>query len=197
MFDDDNLYIACRCWDAHPERIVANDMRRDSTNLRQNDNFGVVLDTFHDKRNGFLFYVTPVGGMFDAVTSDERINNADWNTVWEAKSTRFAGRLDRRDGDPVQVAALRAGPRADVGHQAAPHDPREERVRLHHAAQAGRGASSRCSARLPPRRSSASRCPPPGKNLEIKPYGDLARHDRPRWPTRRCGTTSSLMSAST
>ena len=89
MFDDVNLYIVCRCWDSHPERIVANDMRRDSTNLRQNDNFGVVLDTFHDKRNGFLFYVTPVGGMFDAVTSDERINNADWNTVWQAKSTRF------------------------------------------------------------------------------------------------------------
>ena len=42
MFDDVNLYIVCRCWDSHPERIVANDMRRDSTNLRQNDNFGVV-----------------------------------------------------------------------------------------------------------------------------------------------------------
>jgi hypothetical protein len=91
MFDDANLYIVCRCWDTHPERIVANDMRRDSTNIRQNDNFGVVLDTFHDKRNGFLFYVSPVGGMFDAVTSDERINNADWNTVWEAKTTRFPG----------------------------------------------------------------------------------------------------------
>ena len=63
-------------------------MRRDSSNLRQNDNFGVLLDTFHDRRNGFLFYVTPVGGMFDGATADERTNNADWNTVWEAKVTR-------------------------------------------------------------------------------------------------------------
>jgi hypothetical protein len=91
MFDDVNIYFACRCWDSHPDRIVANDMRRDSSNLRQNDNFGVVLDTFHDKRNGFLFYVTPVGGMFDGATSDERINNADWNTVWQAKTSRFDG----------------------------------------------------------------------------------------------------------
>jgi hypothetical protein len=91
LFDDANIYFACRCWDSHPERIVANDMRRDSSNLRQNDNFGVVLDTFHDQRNGFLFYVTPVGGMFDGATSDERINNADWNTVWQAKTSRFDG----------------------------------------------------------------------------------------------------------
>ena len=108
MFDDVNLYIVCRCWDAHPERIVANDMRRDSTNLRQNDNFGVVLDTFHDKRNGFLFYVTPVGGMFDAVTSDERINNADWNTVWQAKSTRFPGGWIAEMAIPFK--SLRYGP---------------------------------------------------------------------------------------
>src|SRR6185295_15990121 len=28
LFDDANIYFACRCWDTHPERIVANDMRR-------------------------------------------------------------------------------------------------------------------------------------------------------------------------
>ena len=88
FFDDEHFYVACRCLDAHPERMVANDMRRDSSNLRQNDNFGVLLDTFHDRRNGYLFYVTPVGGMFDGATTDERQNNADWNTVWEAKTTR-------------------------------------------------------------------------------------------------------------
>ena len=108
MYDDTNLYIVCRCWDSHPERIVANDMRRDSTNLRQNDNFAVVLDTFHDKRNGFLFYVTPVGGMFDAATSDERINNADWNTVWEAKTTRFPGGWIAEMAIPFK--SLRYGP---------------------------------------------------------------------------------------
>src|SRR4051812_27678577 len=59
LYDDRNIYVACRCLDEHPEHMVANEMRRDSTNLRQNDNFAVELDTFHDKRNGFLFYVTP------------------------------------------------------------------------------------------------------------------------------------------
>jgi len=30
--------------------------------LRQNDTFGVIFDTFHDRRNGFLFYTNPLGG---------------------------------------------------------------------------------------------------------------------------------------
>ena len=90
LYDDRNIYVACRCLDEHPERMVANEMRRDSTNLRQNDNFAVELDTFHDKRNGFLFYITPVGGMWDSLTTDERSNNGDWNTVWEAKARRTA-----------------------------------------------------------------------------------------------------------
>jgi hypothetical protein len=91
LFDDENLYVACRCWDTHPERIVANDMRRDSSNLRQQDNFGVGLDTFHDKRNGYLFSVSPVGGFNDIAISDERTLNMDWNTVVDAKVGRFEG----------------------------------------------------------------------------------------------------------
>lgn len=90
LFDDDNIYVSCRCLMADMSQVVANDMRRDSTNLRHNDNFGVFLDTFHDRRNGYLFYVSPVGGMFDGATANERTNNVDWNTIWDAKVTRSA-----------------------------------------------------------------------------------------------------------
>jgi hypothetical protein len=90
FFDDDSFYVACRCKMADLGQIVANDMRRDSSNLRQNDNFGVFLDTFKDLRNGYLFYVSPVGGMFDGATANERTNNADWNTIWQAKVARSA-----------------------------------------------------------------------------------------------------------
>src|SRR5262245_12524547 len=50
MFDSDNIYLACRCWDsAPPERWIANELRRDTNQLRQNDTFGVILDTFYDR----------------------------------------------------------------------------------------------------------------------------------------------------
>ncbi len=89
LFDDDNIYLACRCWDTHPENIISKEMRRDSLNQRFHDNFGVVLDTFHDKRNSFLFSLTPSGGFTDALTTDERLFNPDWNGVWVSKAARF------------------------------------------------------------------------------------------------------------
>ena len=56
MFDSSNIYVAARCWDtAPPERWIANELRRDTNQLRQNDTFGVIFDTFHDRRNGYLF----------------------------------------------------------------------------------------------------------------------------------------------
>lgn len=88
FFDKSNIYVAARCLDSHPERMVMNEMRRDHFNLFENENFAVVFDTFHDKRNGYMFYTTPLGGLFDGLISDEVNINRDWNTVWDVKTTR-------------------------------------------------------------------------------------------------------------
>ena len=92
MFDDDTLYIAARCWDtAPPEKWVANELRRDTNQLRQNDTFGVILDTFYDRRNGYLFYTNPLGARADQAVTDEGNLNPDWNPVWDVRTGRFAG----------------------------------------------------------------------------------------------------------
>ncbi len=89
LFDDDNLYVSARCWDSHPERMIGNEMRRDHQSLSRNENFGVMFDTFHDRRNSFMFHVNLLGGLTDALAVDERNVNKDWNTVWNAKTGRF------------------------------------------------------------------------------------------------------------
>ena len=89
LFDDKNLYVAARCWDSHPEKMVANELRRDHGNIFNNDNFAVALDTFYDRRNGFLFQTNPVGGVGDGYMTDEKEHNRDWSTVWETKSRKF------------------------------------------------------------------------------------------------------------
>jgi uncharacterized protein DUF5916 len=92
MFDSTYLYIAARCRDsASPDKWIANEMRRDNNQLRQNDHFGVMLDTFHDRRNGYVFYANPLGGRSDQIVSDEGNPNLDWNPVWQAKTGRFDG----------------------------------------------------------------------------------------------------------
>ena len=91
FFDNDNVYISARNWESHPERRVANEMRRDTNQLRQNDTFGVLFDTFHDKRNGYIFYANAIGGLADSQVTDEGPPNADWNTVWDVRTANFDG----------------------------------------------------------------------------------------------------------
>ena len=91
FFDNDNIYVSARCWDTHPERMVANEMRRDTNQLRQNDTFAVLFDTYHDRRNAYLFYANPIGGLADSQITDESPPNTDWNTIWSVKTGRFDG----------------------------------------------------------------------------------------------------------
>jgi hypothetical protein len=88
LYDDSTLYVACRCWDERPERIVANDMRRDGSRQTAHDNVTFTIDPFHDRRNGYLFGVTAAGGLRDGQITDER-PNMNWNGVFDGKATRF------------------------------------------------------------------------------------------------------------
>src|SRR3954467_15253333 len=39
-YDDANIYVTCKCWDsAPPSEWIANELRRDTNGLRQNDHF--------------------------------------------------------------------------------------------------------------------------------------------------------------
>ncbi len=86
LYDADNLYIAAELEEEHPERLMASEMRRDHRSIGWNDSFQIVLDTFYDRRNGFLFHTNALGALFDAQVTDERNTNSDWNTVWWVKS---------------------------------------------------------------------------------------------------------------
>ncbi|MEW5981376.1 MAG: DUF5916 domain-containing protein [Acidobacteriota bacterium] len=88
FFDEGTIYVAARLHDSRASEIVANEMRRDSFNIFQNDNFGVIFDTFHDRRNGFFFYTNAVGGLSDQTVTDGRESNREWNTVWDCRTSR-------------------------------------------------------------------------------------------------------------
>ena len=91
-FDGDNIYVSAKVWDsAPPEKWIANELRRDTNQMRQNDHFGVGFDTFYDRRSGYMFYANPIGGFADYSVVDEGAPNTDWNPVWLAKTGRFEG----------------------------------------------------------------------------------------------------------
>ena len=110
FFDGDNVYVTARCWDSEPDRLIANEMRRDSFNIVQsNDGFGFAFDTFHDRRNSVAFEVSAAGGRIDAQITNERQVNMDWNPVWDVKVGRFDGGWTMEAAVPFKSLRYRAG----------------------------------------------------------------------------------------
>ena len=92
LFDAKNLYLAFRMWDSHPERMIANEMRRDQAlDIYNNENMSIAIDTFHDKRSGYFFMTNMLGAMRDVQFQSERQNNGEWNPVWNPKAQKFEG----------------------------------------------------------------------------------------------------------
>jgi hypothetical protein len=81
-FDADYLYIGAFCRDASPKGIVVNEIRKDFAG-RDQDTFEVLLDTFADRRNGFVFITNARGAKADTQVANEgRDVNPNWDAVW-------------------------------------------------------------------------------------------------------------------
>jgi hypothetical protein len=92
FYDDDNVYVSARVHEEVPEdQWTANEMRRDAQQVALNDNFGLVFDTYYDRRNGYFFYTNPLGAMVDVQVTNEGSPNFDWNPVWDVRTGRFDG----------------------------------------------------------------------------------------------------------
>ena len=98
LYDTEKLYIGFECYDSEPEKIVANEMRRDGR-LWQNDNVYIMLDTYGDKRQCFFFRTNALGALSDTAVTDGGENlNGSWDCIWEA-----AGQQHER-GWTVEIA---------------------------------------------------------------------------------------------
>ncbi len=98
LYDDKNLYLGIRAFDADPAKINARDLVRDSL-FATDDRIEIILDTYHDRRNAFRFSVNPLGTQQDALITDEgRDVNLSWDGSWIS-----AGRIDAK-GYIVEIA---------------------------------------------------------------------------------------------
>jgi len=89
-YDTDNLYIAAYLYDGDADGLVVNDIRKDFASDDQ-DSFSVILDTFLDRRNGYVFSTNVAGAKADQQSSNEgREVNASWDAVWDVKTRRLA-----------------------------------------------------------------------------------------------------------
>jgi hypothetical protein len=86
FFDDEYFYVSVRSFDSAPERLVANELRRDNFNIFQNDNITISIDPLYTRRSGVFFQTNALSAQRDQEVQDERSNNNDWNTIWRTRS---------------------------------------------------------------------------------------------------------------
>jgi len=86
LFDARALYFGVECFDATPGGVIGRERRRDNA-FKDDDRFEIVLDTFHDHRNGYHFVINPLGTQYDALITDEGHDvNAEWDERWRSET---------------------------------------------------------------------------------------------------------------
>jgi hypothetical protein len=109
LYDHEALYIGAWLYDRDAAAILPGETRRDAE-LREGDAFTVVLDTYLDRQNAFLFATTPAGIEYDGQITREGQGgfttggvgqgraqsgsgggfNKNWDGSWQVATTRDA-----------------------------------------------------------------------------------------------------------
>jgi len=83
-YDQHHLYVAFVAYDPDVQKIRAHLTDRDTA--FDDDFVGIVLDTFHDGRRGFEFFVNPLGVQMDLINNDVGGGeDASWDAIWDSK----------------------------------------------------------------------------------------------------------------
>ena len=97
-FDGGNLYIAATLHDGQPGMGIVNDIKKDFQ-AEDQDTFEVIIDTFADRRNGFMFTTNRGAARADQQVANEgREINRSWDAVW------FVRTRQNDDGWTVEMA---------------------------------------------------------------------------------------------
>ena len=97
LYDARALYIGVEAYDSEADGVIATEKRRDSQRLLEEDNFQIILDTFHDRRSGYMFVTNPLGAKLEQQVAAEgeggfRGNssniNVNWDGVWHVSAHR-------------------------------------------------------------------------------------------------------------
>lgn len=89
LYDEVAIYIGFRCWEPDMGGLRETLTRRD-TRVWGDDAVEVVLDTYHDRRNAYIFGVNTLGTQMDQRVSNESAFNMAWDASWKAQVRKHA-----------------------------------------------------------------------------------------------------------
>jgi hypothetical protein len=105
LYDDKFFYVSVRAWDPEPEKLITKVMRRD-TSQRPDDRVLITIDTFHDRRNGYMFSTNPNSARWEALIENNQTVRDQWDGIWFAKSRIDAEGWTAEFAFPFQTLAF-------------------------------------------------------------------------------------------
>ena len=87
LYTDDALYVGAELSDSEPDKISAQILRQ-GEDIFGDDFFAVILDPFHDRRNGYRFGVNSNGIRSDLLFQNTTQMQTNWDGIWHAAATR-------------------------------------------------------------------------------------------------------------
>ena len=86
LYGNDAIYFGVRAWDSHADQIKAQLTRRDEDS--PSDWIVVAIDSYHDHRTGYAFFVNPAGVKRDVYLFDDNGDDDSWNAVWDVGTSK-------------------------------------------------------------------------------------------------------------
>lgn len=178
LFDEHTLFIGIHAFDREPGKIVARILERDQVMRGSMDGDGpqfagddavaIMLDGFHDHRNGVVFATNANGAEFDALLTDEgREFNVDWRGIWKVASARTTDGWSAEFAIPFR--SLRYRPTGEEwGLNVYRMIRRKNEEVLWRGWTRSGGGFARVS--LAGHMRGLDGLPQPGKNIELRPY---------------------------
>jgi len=104
----DTLYFGFLCHDPEPDKIAVHTMQRDGFVLGD-DTVSIVLDTYGDRRTGYLFQINAAGARLDGLIADPEHPSYDWDGIWDARTARSKDSWSAEIAIPAKTLTFKKG----------------------------------------------------------------------------------------
>jgi hypothetical protein len=81
----DVLFIAIRCFDRQPQKILVKTMQRDNP-FDSDDYLKIAFDTFGKGRDGYTFMINPAGARTDGIFGRFSDEDRNFDAIWTARA---------------------------------------------------------------------------------------------------------------
>lgn len=107
LYTESAVYFGIKCYDSEPRKIAVSTMERDGE-IWNNDHVRVLLDTFLDRRNAYVFEINAAGAKRDGLAKGD-YSDYSWDGIWDGKARRLPDGWSAEISVPTKTVSFKPG----------------------------------------------------------------------------------------